>query len=76
MDAMPRIICRCAVVGQRIVFCPLHEEAESLLAACQYLRSFIADIKVERPGDANLIREVVLPYVDGVIGRALKTEKS
>lgn len=75
LSTITRSARRCKIVGGRIVFCPLHEEAESLLALCQYLRRFIADVKVERLGDANLIREVVLPYADGVIGAALKIEK-
>jgi hypothetical protein len=54
----------------KIVFCPLHREAETMLSICDYLRKFLAGIKVANPSDENLIREVILPCVDGAIAAA------
>ena len=41
-----------------------------MLALCDYLRKFLAGIKVANPSDENLIREVILPCVDGATAAA------
>ena len=69
MDATPSIKCECRVVGDKIIFCRLHEAAESLLAACDYLRKIISTVQLARPEQENLIREIVLPHADNVIKR-------
>jgi hypothetical protein len=70
VDATPSIKCECRVVGDKIEFCPLHEEAESLLEACRYLRKLISTVELARPEQENLIRQIVLPYAENVIKRA------
>jgi hypothetical protein len=59
--------CACKIVGDKIVFCPLHESAERLLAACEYARKFLANLKVD-PEDEKMIRQVILPILDAEIG--------
>lgn len=68
--AIPSIKCYCKIAQDKIVFCPLHREAETMLSICDYLRKFLASIKVANPSDENLIREVILPCVDGAIAAA------
>lgn len=68
--AIPPIKCYCTIVQDKIVFCPLHREAETMLAMCEYLRKFLASVRVADPGDENLIRDVILPCVDGAIAAA------
>ena len=41
-----------------------------MLAICDYLRKFLASVKVADPRDQNLLREVILPCVDGAIAAA------
>jgi hypothetical protein len=65
-------ICACKIVKDRIVFCALHESAERLLAACDHLRKFLKNLKVAEQKDENMIREVILPYVDRQIASAEK----
>jgi hypothetical protein len=48
----------------------LHDNAERLLAACEYVRKFLSTLAVSRQEDAQLIRELVLPYLDNVISAA------
>jgi hypothetical protein len=64
--------CSCKVVGNRILFCPLHESAESLLAACEHLRTFLRGVTLAEPKEQNILREVILPYLDGQIAAAEK----
>jgi hypothetical protein len=45
-----------------------------MLALFDYLRKFLASVKVANPSDENLIREVILPCVDGAIAAATKKE--
>ena len=45
-----------------------------MLAICDYLRKFLASIKVANPSDENLIREVILPCVDGATAAATTKE--
>ena len=48
MAAIPSIKCYCKIAQDKIVFCPLHREAETMLALCEYLRKFLAGIKVAK----------------------------
>jgi hypothetical protein len=41
-----------------------------MLAMCDYLRKFLANVKVADPSDQNLIKDVILPCVDGAIAAA------
>jgi hypothetical protein len=56
------------------VFCPPHRAAEDLLAAPEYARRFIADHALPAADDEGLKKQVVLPYLDGVLNRARKLE--
>jgi hypothetical protein len=70
VDARSSFNCECRVVADKIVFCRLHEAAETLLAACDYLKKIISTVELARPEQENLIREIVLPYAEQVIERA------
>jgi hypothetical protein len=59
MDVALSIQCRCRILQGQIVFCQLHREAERLLGAVDYLRKYLATLKVARVEDQNTIREVV-----------------
>jgi hypothetical protein len=52
----------------------LHENAQRLLVACEYVRKFLTNLTVARQEDANLVRELVLPYLDNVIAAAKTIE--
>ena len=74
MEAIPPVHCRCKVVDEKVQFCALHENAQQLLAACEYVRKFLTTLPVTRKEDTNLVRELVLPYLDNVIAAAKKIE--
>ena len=46
VEFRPAFICRCKIVQNKIVFCTLHKQAETLLAVCDYLQKFIRDVKL------------------------------
>jgi len=46
VEFKPAFICRCKIVQNKIVFCTLHKQAETLLAVCGYLQKFIRDVKL------------------------------
>jgi hypothetical protein len=75
VEAMPAIICRCKIVQNKIVFCTLHKQAETLLAVCGYLRTFIRDVKLGATKDEIFVREIVLPYIKTAIDTATEKEK-
>jgi hypothetical protein len=72
MEATPPVLCGCKVVDEKLQFCALHENAQQLLAACEYVRKFLTTLTVARQEDTNLVRELVLPYLDNVIAAAKK----
>jgi len=72
LDTTSSTICRCKIVEDRIAFCPLHESSERLLATCDHLRKFLKNLKVAEQKDENMIREVILPYLDRQIAAAKK----
>ncbi len=74
MEKPPPVLCSCKMVDEKLQFCPLHESAQQLLAACEYVRRFLATLTVVRQEDTNLVRELILPYLDNVIAAAKKTE--
>jgi hypothetical protein len=75
VEATPSTICRCKIIRNRIVFCALHESAERLLATCDHLRKFLRTLKAAEQKDENMIREVILPYLDRQIAAAEKKER-
>ncbi len=72
MEAIPPVICTCKAVDEKVQFCALHDNAERLLAACEYVRRFLSTLVVSRQEDTQLIRELILPYLDNVIAAAKK----
>ena len=72
VDTTSSTICRCKIVKDRIVFCALHESAERLRATCDHLRKFLKTLKAAEQKDENMIREVILPYLDRQIASAEK----
>jgi len=75
VEATGKFECRCQVVENKIAFCQLHAQAESLFSACEYLRKVISTVKLATLDEENLIREIVLPYADDVIKRASRPIK-
>lgn len=75
MEAIQTVICGCKAADEKVQFCALHDNAERLLAACEYARKFLTTLAVSRQEDAQLIRELVLPYLDNVIAAAKVTQK-
>jgi len=65
-------ICDCKIVKNRIVFCALHESAGRLLATCEHLRKFLWNLRVVEQKDENMIRQVILPYLNRQIAGAEK----
>lgn len=74
MKTKPPVTCGCRVVDEKVQLCALHDNAERLLAACEYARKFLSTLAVSRQEDAHLIRELVLPYLDNVIAAAKITQ--
>lgn len=72
MESIPPVLCSCKVVDEKLQFCALHDNAQQLLAACEYVRKFLTTLAVARHEDTNLVRELVLPYLDNVIAAAKK----
>jgi hypothetical protein len=72
MDAAPPFVCECRIERGRIAFCPTHREAARLVSACDYIRKLLPTLKLAESGQANMIRDVVLPYLDAVIPAAQK----
>jgi hypothetical protein len=72
VEATSSTICGCKIVKNRIVFCALHESAGRLLATCDHLRKFLKNLKAAEQKDENMIREVILPYLDRQIASADK----
>lgn len=70
MEAHGSIICSCKVQNGKIIFCTLHESAESLLAACCYARQILSIAKLVEQKYDNLVREVVLPHLNRIIAKA------
>jgi hypothetical protein len=74
VEASPALLCKCKIENQKIVFCPPHRTTEDLLAALEYARRFIADHALPATADEGLKKQIVLPYLDGVLTRARKPE--
>jgi len=72
VDFRPPFIRRCKIVQNKIVFCTLHKQAETLLAVCDYLQKFIRDVKLGETKDEIFVREIVLPYLSSAINAATK----
>jgi hypothetical protein len=43
------------------------KSAESLLAACEHIRTFLCDVTLAEQKDQNMLREIILPYLDSQI---------
>ena len=70
VEATPAEICGCKIVKGKIVFCVLHANASTLLATCDYVRKFLSGLKAAEENDQNMIREIVLPYLNRQIAAA------
>ena len=75
VEATPAIICRCNIVQNKIVFCTLHKQAETLLAVCDYLQKFIRGIKLGETKNEIFVREIVLPYLSNAIDAATRKDE-
>ena len=51
----------CKIEHGKIVFCPPHAAAETLLDAGVYVRDLLRMVKYAEPGQDNLVRNDVLP---------------
>jgi hypothetical protein len=74
VDDGPRILCKCRIENQKIVFCAPHRAVEDQLAGLEYALRFIGDRHLRVAGDEELKKQIVLPYLDAVLSRALKLE--
>jgi len=72
VEFRPAFICRCKIVQNKVVFCTLHKQAETLLAVCDYLQKFISDVKLGETKDEIFVRKIVLPYLTSAIDAATK----
>ena len=72
VEFTPAFICCCKIVQNRIVFCTLHKQAETLMAVCDYLQKIIRDVKLGETKDEIFVREIVLPYIKTAIDAATK----
>ena len=68
MEATNLAHCPCTIVDETIHFCALHARAASLLEACRYVRKYMTTLKAARADDQDFIRELIIPYLDNVIG--------
>ena len=64
--------CRCKIVGGKIVFCNVHAYAEMLLATCRYARDFLKTPSPAEEKDKNMLREIVMLYLERQIAAAEK----
>ena len=60
--------CHCTIKNNRIVFCKLHEAANGLYA--EYLRRMLPIFTPAEEKDRNMIRQVILPYLDNQLKAA------
>jgi hypothetical protein len=58
------------VVQNKIVFCTLHKQAETLLAVCDYLQKFIRD----ETKDEIFVREIVKSAIDAATKKDSKPQ--
>src|SRR5919109_1729435 len=65
------IICRCAVVDNKIQFCALHENAQTLLDTCEYVRKFLADRKFSNQ-ERGVMQRAILAHLNNVIAAVRK----
>jgi hypothetical protein len=70
VEATTTSICRCKIIDNKIAVCTLHEHAETLLATCQYVRIFLKGLTPAEQKDQNMLREIILPYLDSQIAAA------
>lgn len=73
METVPTVGCGCTVLDEKLQFCALHDNAQRLLAACEYARKFLSTLAGSRHDDGQVIQELVLPYLDNVIAAAKAT---
>ena len=64
--------CRCKIVSGKIVFCNLHAHAEMLLETCRYAKEFLKTLTPAEEKDRNMLREIVMPYLERQIAAAEK----
>jgi hypothetical protein len=72
VSATVPFICRCKIEKTKIVFCPPHAAAESLLAACRYAYEAFSIIECADAAQTNTVREIVMPYLNMIIEEAEK----
>jgi hypothetical protein len=65
-------ICRCAIAHDTIQFCALHENADQLLAACQYAKQCLANLTLSQQEAEDLTRHIVIAHLNNVIAAASK----
>ena len=56
--------CHCKIENNRILFCRLHEAANGLYSAVEYVRRMLPTFKPAEEEDRNMIEEIILPYLD------------
>ena len=56
--------CNCTIKNDHIVFCKLHEAANGLYSALDYVRKILPTFTPAEDKDRNMIEQVILPYLD------------
>ena len=64
--------CRCKIVGGKIVFCNVHAHTEMLLETCRHARDFLKTFTPAEEKDKNMLRVIVMPYLEHQIAAAEK----
>ena len=64
--------CRCKFASGKIIFCNVHAHADMLLETCRYARDFLKTLTPAEAKDKNMLREIVMPYLERQIAAAEK----
>jgi hypothetical protein len=60
------LTCRCAIVNNKIQFCALHENAQTLLDTCEYMKKFLAGRALSKP-NRQVTQRAILAHLHNVI---------
>jgi hypothetical protein len=66
MKVAAPITCRCTIVVNKIQFCALHENAQTLLDTCEYVRKFLASRTLSKT-NRDVTQRAILAHLHNVI---------
>lgn len=67
--------CFCKIENVKIVHCALHARAESLVGVCEHIYELLRKLEVVQDADRIKIQEIILPYIEDSINRAMSEQK-